>query len=149
MNGTPYILHTGAATLANYPHARRIGEFLFVSGVSSRRPDNTHEGVTIHTDGRVELDIRQQTRAVIENVRTILSLADANLSDVVDIFVMLVNMDDYAGMNEIYNEYFNAETGPTRTTCAVHQLPHPNLLIEMKVVAVAGSQSSQHANPHP
>ncbi|MCE7934814.1 MAG: RidA family protein, partial [Chlorobi bacterium CHB2] len=46
-----------------------------------------------------------------------------------------VDMDDYAGMNEVYNQYFNGETGPVRTTCAVHQLPHPNLLIEMKAVA--------------
>jgi 2-aminomuconate deaminase len=54
--------------------------------------------------------------------------------------VMLVDMKDYGGMNEVYNEYFDAHTGPTRTTCAVHQLPHPNLLIEIKAVAmVAGA----------
>jgi 2-aminomuconate deaminase len=138
MNGTTaYILKDRAGALANYPHARRVGELIFVSGVSSRRHDNTHEGVTIHDDGRVELDIRAQTRAVIENIRVILQAADAELEHIVDITVFLVDMKDYGGMNEAYDEYFRAETGPTRTTVAVHQLPHPNLLIEMKVVAVA------------
>lgn len=137
MNGQSFILEDRAQALANYPHARRVGDLIFVSGVSSRRLDNTHAGVTRHPDGRVELDIREQTRAVIENIRTILVAAGAELENVVDILVMLVDMKDYAGMNEVYNEYFNAVTGPTRTTCAVHQLPHPHLLIEMKVVASA------------
>jgi len=135
MNGIPYILDDRAASLANYPHARRIGDFLFVSGVSSRRLDNTHAGVILQPDGRVDLDIRAQTRAVIENIGAILHHAGAELANIVDIFVMLVDMRDYTGMNEVYNEYFDASTGPTRTTCAVHQLPHPNLLIEMKAVA--------------
>lgn len=135
MNGTAYILEDRAAALANYPHARRVGDLIFVSGVSSRRFDNTHAGVTVHPDGRVELDIREQTRAVIRNIEVILQAAGAELENVVDILVMLVDMKDYAGMNEVYNEFFNAQTGPVRTTCAVHQLPHPNLLIEMKVVA--------------
>lgn len=137
MKTTPYILDDGAGALANYPHARRVGDLIFVSGVSSRRADNTHAGVTVHPDGRVEKDIQEQTRAVIENISTILRAAGADLSDVVDAFVMLVDMNDYGGMNSVYNEYFDAETGPTRTTCAVHQLPHPNLLIEIKVVAAA------------
>ncbi|MBK8911388.1 MAG: RidA family protein [Chlorobi bacterium] len=135
MNGTAYILGDRAQALANYPHARRVGDFIYVSGVSSRRFDNTHAGVTIKEDGSVQLDIREQTRAVIENIKAILEAAGAGLENVVDLLVMLVDMDDYAGMNEVYNQYFNGETGPVRTTCAVHQLPHPNLLIEMKAVA--------------
>lgn len=131
----PIILDDRAQALARYPHARVVGDFIFVSGVSSRRSDNTHEGVTIHADGRVEKDIRAQTRAVIENIRAILQAAGADLSHVVDITVYLVDMKDYAGMNEVYNEYFSKETGPARTTVAVHQLPHPNLLVEMKAVA--------------
>ena len=138
MNGTAYILDDRAQALANYPHARRVGDLLFVSGVSSRRLDNTHAGVTKHPDGSVDLDIREQTRAVIENIRVILQSAGADLENIVNILVMLVDMKDYAGMNEVYNEYFNAASGPTRTTCAVHQLPHPNLLIEMKVVGMVG-----------
>jgi len=134
-NGTAFILEDRASALANYPHARRVGDFIFVSGVSSRRLDNTHAGVNVHPDGRIELDIREQTRAVIQNIEIILKAAGAGLEHVVDILVMLVDMKDYAGMNEVYNEFFDAHTGPVRTTCAVHQLPHPNLLIEMKVVA--------------
>lgn len=130
-----FVLEDRAGALANYPHARSAGDLLFVSGVSSRRADNTHVGVTIDDDGRVEKDIRAQTRAVIENIEVILGAAGATLGDLIDVTVFLVDMEDYAGMNEVYNEFFNAEKGPARTTVAVHQLPHPNLLIEIKSVA--------------
>lgn len=131
----PIILDDRAQALARYPHARVVGNLVFVSGISSRRPDNTHDGVTIHADGRVEKDIRAQSRAVLENIRAILRAAGADLDHVVDITVFLVDMKDYAGMNEVYNEFFTKEAGPARTTVAVHQLPHPNLLVEMKAVA--------------
>lgn len=131
-----YILGDRAGALANYPHARKANGFIYVSGVSSRRADNSHDGVKIHEDGTVERDIRQQTRAVIENIRAILKAADADLEHLIDVTVFLVDMADYPGMNAVYNEYFNAQTGPTRTTVAVKQLPHPNLLIEIKAVAV-------------
>ncbi len=130
-----YILPDRASALANYPHARRVGDLIFVSGVSSRRPDNTHEGVTIDEDGTVHRDAAQQTRAVIENIGVILNTAGASLEDLVDLTVFLVDMNDYKAFNEAYNEYFDTETGPSRTTVAVHQLPHPNLLIEIKAVA--------------
>jgi len=125
--------HAGA--LAHYPHARQVGDLIFVSGTSSRRADNTHEGVTIHEDGTVEKDIRVQTRAVLENIDKILKAAGAGLEYVVDITTFLVDMQDFPGYNEVYNSFFEAETGPTRTTVAVHQLPHPNLLIEIKAIA--------------
>ncbi len=138
----PIILPDRAGALANYPHARRVGDLIFVSGVSSRRPDNTHAGVTLHRDGAggvqsVTKDIRLQARAVIENIGVILEAAGATLADVVDCTVFLVDMADYAGFNVVYNTFFDAQTGPTRTTVAVHQLPHPNLLVELKVVAYA------------
>ena len=136
MNGTAVILPDRAGALANYPHARRAGGLIFVSGVSSRRADNSHEGVTVGPDGSVVLDIGEQTRAVIRNIEAILAAAGAGLEHVVDATVFLVDMKDYAGMNAAYNEFFDAKTGPSRTTVAVHQLPHPNLLIEIKVVAV-------------
>ena len=136
MSTTSYILNDRAGALAHYPHARKANGFIYVSGVSSRRPDNTHVGVTIHEDGTVERDIREQTRAVIENIRAILNAAGADLENLIDLTVFLVDMADYPGMNTVYNEYFNAETGPARTTVAVKQLPHPNLLIEIKAVAV-------------
>lgn len=130
-----YILPGRAGALAHYPHARRAGDFIFVSGISSRRADNTHEGVSVGPDGAVTLDIAAQTRAVIGNIAVILEAAGASLRDVVDVTVFLVDMKDYAGMNAVYDTFFEAETGPTRTTVAVHQLPHPNLLIEIKAVA--------------
>ncbi len=136
MNGQAYILGDRAKALAGYPHMRRAGGFLFVSGISSRRPDNTIEGAAIGADGVPTLDIRSQTKAVIENIRAILNAAGADLDHVVDVTTFLVDMKDYPGYNEVYNTYFTAETGPARTTVAVHQLPHPHLLIEIKAVAL-------------
>lgn len=124
-----------AQALASYPHARRVGDLIYLCGTSSRRADNTHEGVTKHEDGSVTLDIGAQTRGVIENMRKILQVAGAELEDLIDVTTFLVDMKDFAGYNAVYNEYFVASTGPTRTTVAVHQLPHPDLLIEIKGVA--------------
>lgn len=132
---TAIILNDRAQALARYPHARIVGDLMFVSGVSSRRHDNTHEGVLVHPDGRVDKDIRAQTRAVLANIRTVLQAAGLDLSACVDVTVYLVDMKDYPGMNEIWNEHFTKEHGPARTTVGVLQLPHPNLLIEMKAVA--------------
>lgn len=128
------VIEGRAQPLGRYPHIRRAGDFLFVSGTSSRNSDNTHTGVTIHANGTIDKDIALQTRAVIENIRTILHSAGANLKDVVEITTFLINMDDFAGYNNVYGEYFDYD-GPARTTVAVHQLPHPNLLIEMKAIA--------------
>lgn len=132
---TATIVEGHARALGGYPHARRAGDFIYVSGTSSRREDNTHEGVTIHDDGSVTLDISAQTRAVILNIQKILRAAGADLSDVVDITTFLVDMKDFKGYNAVYNEFFDAQTGPARTTVAAHQLPHPNLLIEIKAIA--------------
>jgi 2-aminomuconate deaminase len=118
----------------NFPHVKRAGDYLFVSGTSSRRADNTIAGAEADALGSTQLDIRAQTRAIIHNISDILSSVGAKLSDVVEISTYLVNMNDFAGYNEVYNEYFN-ENGPARTTVAVHQLPHPNLLIEIKAIA--------------
>lgn len=117
-----------------FPHVKCVGNFIFVSGTSSRRPDNSFEGVEVDEMGTTNLDIRKQTRAVLENIDDILKSVGASLSDVVDLTGFLVNMNDFKGYNEVYAEFFDA-TGPTRTTVAVHQLPHPHLLVEIKVVA--------------
>jgi 2-aminomuconate deaminase len=117
-----------------FPHIKRAGDYLFISGTSSRRADNSFAGAELDSAGVVQLDIRVQTRAVIENIRAILSSMNADLRDVVEICTYLVNMDDFAGYNQVYAEFFDEE-GPSRTTVAVHQLPHPNLLIEMKAIA--------------
>jgi len=117
-----------------FPHIKRAGDFLFVSGTSARRSDNTIAGTEVDEFGTSRLDIRIQTRAVIENIRDILQSEGAQLQDVVEISAYLVNMNDFAGYNEVYGEYFGHE-GPTRTTVAVHQLPHPHLLIEIRAMA--------------
>lgn len=108
-----------------FPHVKRAGDFLFVSGTSSRQPDDTIEGIG---------DIRVQTRAVLTNIRDILRSMDADLSDIVEVTSYLVDMNDFAGYNETYAEFFDYD-GPTRTTVAVRELPNPQLLIEMRVVA--------------
>ena len=117
-----------------FPHVKRAGDFLFVSGTSSRRPDNSFAGASADPMGTVSLDIRAQTRAVIENIRDILASEGAGLEHLVEISTFLVNMNDFGGYNEVYGEFFSAD-GPARTTVAVHQLPHPHLLIEIKAVA--------------
>jgi 2-aminomuconate deaminase len=123
-----------ATPRGKYPHIKRAGDFLFVSGTSSRRADNTIAGAEVDALGTTKLDVRAQTRAVIENIRDILATADATLQDVVEITTYLVNMNDFAGYNEVYGEYFDTN-GPARTTIAAHQLPHPHLLIEITAMA--------------
>jgi len=123
-----------ATPRGKYPHIKRAGDFLFVSGTSARRSDDTIAGVEKDSSGSVRLDIRVQTRAVIENVRDILQSAGAQLQDLVEISTYLVSMNDFAGYNEVYGEFFGYD-GPARTTVAVHELPHPHLLIEIKAMA--------------
>ncbi|MFM7597265.1 MAG: RidA family protein [Actinomycetota bacterium] len=118
-----------------YPHVKVIGDQVWVSGTSSRRADDTFAGVDVAADGTVTLDIRQQTRAVIDNIRDILRSVDCDLGDLVQVTTYLVDMADFAGYNEVYAEYFDY-TGPTRTTVAVRELPHPHLLIEITAVAI-------------
>jgi 2-aminomuconate deaminase len=117
-----------------FPHIKRAGDFLIVSGTSSRRADNSFAGAEVDAMGTTRLDICAQTRAVIENISDILESAGATLKDVVEITTYLVNMNDFGGYNEVYGEFFDYE-GPARTTVAVHQLPHPHLLIEIRALA--------------
>ena len=119
-----------------YPHIKRAGDFLFVSGTSSRRPDNTIAGANkIDNMGTIYLDIKEQTRAVLNNITDVLATEGATMDDVVDVSTFLVNMNDFGGYNEVYGQFFSKETGPARTTVAVHQLPHPHLVVEIKVTA--------------
>ncbi len=119
-----------------YPHVKRVGDFIFVSGTSSRRPDNTIAGVDLIDEmGTKSLNIEVQTREVLKNIDNNLKKIGASLKDVVDVTSFLVNMNDFAGYNKAYAEFFEKETGPTRTTVAVHQLPHPDLVVEIKVMA--------------
>lgn len=123
-----------ATPRGRFPHVKVAGAFVFVSGISSRRPDNTIAGASVDAAGTATFDIRAQTRAVIENIRDVLASVETTLADLVAVDTYLVSMDDFGGYNEVWGEYFD-ETGPTRTTVSVHQLPHPHLRIEMKAVA--------------
>ncbi len=119
-----------------YPHIKVVGDFIFISGTSSRRPDNTIAGVDIIDEmGTKRLNIEVQTREVLKNIEKNLAMEGATLKDVVDVTTFLVNMNDFAGYNKAYSEFFDKDTGPARTTVAVHQLPHPDLVVEIKAMA--------------
>ena len=120
-----------------YPHARRVGNLVFVSGIGPRHPEtNEIVGGAIRDENGMTLDydVKLQTRQVIENIKAILEEADLSLDDVVDCLCFLVDMErDFAGYNEIYGEYFS-EIMATRTTVSVTALPTP-IAVEMKVIA--------------
>lgn len=135
MNHNPSGVIAGKAKpRGRFPHFKRAGDLVFVSGTSSRRPDNSFEGAEVDAMGVTQLDIRVQTRAVLNNIASILEHAGASLQDLVDAQVFLVNMNDFGGFNDVWAEFFD-ENGPTRTTVAVHQLPHPHLVIEIRATA--------------
>ena len=128
------VLAGQATPRGRYPHLKRAGDFVYVSGTSARRQDNTIAGATVDAMGTTPLDIRVQTRAVIETIREMLAAVGAQLPDLVQVTAYLVNMNDFGGYNEVYGEFFDS-SGPARTTVAVHQLPHPHILIEIQAVA--------------
>lgn len=135
----PFIAESGPSAVGAYPHLRRVGDLIFVSGMGPRTPD-TNEipgGPIRDSDGNaLEYDIRAQTHSVISNVRAILEEYGSSLDDVVDVLVFLVDMDrDFPGYNEVYAQYFS-EILPARTTVSVNALP-TDIAIELKVVAKA------------
>lgn len=117
-----------------FPHVKVVGDMVFVSGTSSRAPDNTIVGAEVDELGTTRLDIRVQTREVLATMGRILQTVGCSLDDLVQVTTYLVNMNDFGGYNEVYAEHFDT-TGPTRTTVAVHQLPHPHLLLEIQGIA--------------
>ena len=119
-----------------YPHARRVGDLLFLSGVGPReRGSKKIPGVELSDSGEiVSYDIETQCRSVFQNVRYILEDAGSSWEKIVDVTVFLTNMKaDFAVYNRIYAEYF-ADNRPCRTTVEVNSLPTP-IAIELKVVA--------------
>ncbi len=119
-----------------YPHARRVGNLLFLSGVGPReRGVKTIPGVDLDEAGNiVSYDIESQCRSVFQNVRYILEDAGSSWDNIVDVTVFLTNMkDDFAAYNKIYAEYF-ADNQPCRTTVEINKLPTP-IAIERKVTA--------------
>ena len=116
-----------AAPRGRYPHVKIVGNTVYVSGTSSRRPDDTIAGAEL-IDG-----------VMVRDIRDLLATAGARLEDLVQVTCFLVSMDDFPGYNEVYAEFFDFD-GPTRTTVAVHQLPHPDLVIEIQAVAALPSE---------
>ena len=125
-----------------YPHARRAGDLLFLSGVGPRvRGSSEIPGVTLDADGSiVKVDIEAQCRSCFDNVRAVLEDAGAEWADLVDVLVFLTDMDrDFATYNRIYAEYFagDGNPNPTRTTIEINCLPTP-IAVEVKAVAYVG-----------
>ncbi len=119
-----------------YPHARRVGDLLFLSGVGPRRKGSKEiPGVTLDAGGNiVSYDIAEQCHSVFRNVKVILESSGAQWENLVDVTVFLTNMkEDFATFNKIYAEYFK-DNQPTRTTVEVNALPTP-IAIELKCIA--------------
>ncbi len=119
-----------------YPHARRVGNLLFLSGVGPReRGAKKIPGVELDENGNIAAyDIEAQCRSVFQNVRFILEEAGSSWERIVDVTVFLTNMkDDFPIYNRIYAEYFR-ENLPCRTTVEINKLPTP-IAIELKVIA--------------
>jgi 2-aminomuconate deaminase len=119
-----------------YPHARRVGNLLFLSGVGPRKKGSREiPGVTLDANGNIlAYDIEKQCHSVFQNVKIILEASAARWEDLVDVTVYLTNMkNDFSTFNRIYGEYFR-ENKPCRTTVEVNALPTP-IAIELKCIA--------------
>ena len=135
-------IHADAAPkpVGAYPHARRCGNLLFLSGIGPRHPQtNAIPGNELYADGRVRrYDIEAQARAVFANVRAVLEASGAAWSDLVDVTVYLTDMQgDFAAYNAVWASYFpDAASAPCRTTLGIIALPTP-IAIELKCTAVS------------
>lgn len=117
-----------------FPHLKRVENFVFLSGTSARRPDDSFEGVTVLADGSVSIDVQRQTRAVFENIRDMLASVGARLDSLVEVSAYLTDEADYEAFNVAYAGFFDAE-GPVRTTVVVKALPHPHQRLMVRAVA--------------
>ena len=126
------------APVGAYPHARKVGNLLFLSGVGPRVPNSKDiPGVTLNADGEIEsYDIALQCKSVFDNVKKIVEDAGSSWDNIVDVTVYLTNMkDDFKTYNKLYAEHF-ASNQPCRTTVEINCLPTP-IAIELKVIAIA------------
>ena len=133
----PMVMSERAAeAVGPYPHARRAGNLLFVSGIGPRRRGSKEiPGVTLDAQGQVvTYDIVEQCRSVFENIRFILEDAGSSWERIVDVTAFLTDMNDFAAYNKVYAEHFPPENRPSRTTVEVSRLPTP-IAVELKVIA--------------
>jgi 2-aminomuconate deaminase len=130
------LTNEAAQPLGAYPHSRRTGNLLFLSGIGPRNPkDNSVPGLELDSEGNIiRYDIEAECHSVFENVKAVLEASGSSWSNIVDVTVFLTNMkNDFPVYNRIYNEYFQ-EVQACRTTVEVKSLPTP-IAIELKVIA--------------
>lgn len=143
---------TAPRAVGNYPHARRVGNLLFLSGIGPRNADDNRipGNVTDETGALLSYDIVAQCRSVFANVEAVLAASGAQWSDLVDVTVYLTDMArDFQAYNTIWAEYFpQSDTAPCRTTLGITALPTP-IAIELKCVAVLSgdANASRHSDP--
>lgn len=136
MNGEKFNSKRAPQAVGLYPHARKVGDLLFLSGVGPRVPNQKDiPGVQLDNNGKIEsYDIEKQCHSVFKNIRYILEDAGSSWNNIVDVQVFLTNMkDDFSIYNKIYAEYFN-DNQPCRTTIEIKSLPTP-IAIELKIIA--------------
>ena len=115
--------------VGTYPHSKKVGDFLFLSGIGSRR----------QSDNSIPENFEDECRSVFENIRIVLEESSSGLQDLIDVTVFLTNMDkDFKTFNELYKDYFK-DINPCRTTVEVKSLPTP-ISIELKCIAFIGSR---------
>jgi 2-aminomuconate deaminase len=142
MNETTHISQRAPEPVGAFPHAKRVGNLLFLSGIGPRRRGSQEiPGVVLNSNGTIRsYDIEAQCRAAFDNVRYVLEDAGSKWESIVDVLVFLTNMqDDFPVYNKLYAEYFAGSPGsgkpnPTRTTIEINRLPTP-IAIELKVIA--------------
>ncbi len=136
MNGEKFNSKRAPQAVGLYPHARKVGDLLFLSGVGPRVPNQKDiPGVQLDNNGKIEsYDIEKQCHSVFKNIRYILEDAGSSWNNIVDVQVFLTNMkDDFSIYNKIYAEYFK-DNQPCRTTIEIKSLPTP-IAIELKIIA--------------
>lgn len=136
MTSKKIVSGTAPEPVGLYPHARKVGNLLFMSGIGPRQKGSKQiPGVTLDGDGNIEsYDIETQCRSVFDNVRAVVEDSGSSWSQIVDVTVFLTNMkDDFKTYNKVYAEYF-ADNQPCRTTVEIKSLPTP-IAIELKCVA--------------
>ena len=136
MNGEKINSNRAPQAVGLYPHARKVGSLLFLSGVGPREVKQQNiPGVTLNKDGEIiNYDIEKQCHSVFRNVRYILEDSGSSWDNIIDVQVFLTNMkDDFKTYNKIYAEYFK-DNQPCRTTIEIKSLPTP-IAIELKIIA--------------
>ncbi len=142
-NGEAIIKPGNVSGLAHYPQARQVdanARTLYISGITGRRADGSIDGVSVNNNGETAINVGQQTETVFDNIEDIIKQAtndQGGLGNIVDATIFLTDMADYKEMNAVWNRRFPVtKDSPARTCVAVKALPSPQLIVEVKVVAL-------------